>query len=133
MVSTIHILLQPINSCVLKPVSITTMGIDALEVCAGLIRTGGYSSEYDINGDGYLTAEDYNSVYNLFYSRYNEWHSESREADIRTLVRISRYTAGLTPVDNAYDLDNDGVISKQDAAVCRRWLIFGKTGSVKLK
>lgn len=127
MISTIYVLMQPVNSLSLMAVNVVVMNPDAPEICAELIRNEGYSFEYDINKDGYLTADDYNAVYDIFYGKYDEWHSGERQADIRALVRIKKCISGLVPADMNFDLDNDGVISEQDAAVCRRWLLMGKT------
>lgn len=126
MIPTLYILLQPKNSRSLKAVRVVTVDNSTLESCAALIRSGGYSPEYDVNGDGYLTAADYNALYNIFYGKWDSWHTADKQADIRTLVRIKRYISGLTPTDSAYDLDNDGVVTRQDAVICRKWLLDGK-------
>lgn len=127
MISTIDILLQPPNSRVLKAVKVVIVELNALETCAELIRKDEYSSAYDFDDDGYITADDYETLYNLFYGKWNMWHTDDIEADIRALVRIEKYVNGLTPVDSSYDLDNDGVISRQDSVIMRRWLLLGKT------
>lgn len=127
MISTVDILLQPPNSRVLKAVKVVLMNTNALEECANLIREDGYSSAYDLNSDGYITSADYDLIYSLFYNKWNMWHTDSKTADIRALVRIKKYIEGLTPVDTDYDLDNDGIISQQDAIIMRRWLLLGKT------
>ena len=126
MIPTLEILIQPENSVVLKEVTVIKVNINSLEECAELIKKGEYAADYDINSDGYLTAEDYNTLYNIFYGKWDSWHTAEKTADIRTLVRIQRYIAGLTPVDSAYDLDNDGSITPQDAVICRKWLLSGK-------
>lgn len=129
MISTLDILLQPVNSRVLKPVTIVRKNfpMNGLEKCEKLIREDGYSLEYDLNADGYITAADYEMLYQKFYGKWDIWHTEERTIDIRAMIRIKKYIDGLTPVDEDYDLDGDGAVTDTDEAIVRRWLMIGKT------
>lgn len=129
MISTLDILLQPVNSRVLKPVTVVrnNFPMNGLEICEKLIREDGYSLEYDLNADGYITAADYEMLYQKFYGKWDIWHTEERTIDIRAMIRIKKYIDGLTPVDEDYDLDADGAVTDTDEAIVRRWLMIGKT------
>lgn len=129
MISTLDILLQPVNSRVLKPVTVVrnNFPMNGLEICEKLIREDGYSLEYDLNADGYITATDYEMLYQKFYGKWDIWHTEERTIDIRAMIRIKKYIDGLTPVDEDYDLDADGAVTDTDEAIIRRWLMIGKT------
>lgn len=132
MISTLDILLQPVNSRVLKPVTVVrnNFPMNGLEICEKLIREDGYSLEYDLNADGYITAADYEMLYQKFYGKWDIWHTEERTIDIRAMIRIKKYIDGLTPVDEDYDLDADGAVTDTDEAIVRRWLMIGKTDKV---
>lgn len=129
MISTLDILLQPVNSRVLKPVTVVrnNFPMNGLEICEKLIREDGYSLEYDLNADGYITVADYEMLYQKFYGKWDIWHTEERTIDIRAMIRIKKYIDGLTPVDEDYDLDADGAVTDTDEAIVRRWLMIGKT------
>ena len=127
MINTLDIFLQPLNSIVLKPVKVVMFSVDALEECADLVRKDGYTSNYDLNGDGYLTSADYDLLYAKFYDKYDTWTAAGKTVDIRALVRMQKYYNGLLPIDTDYDLDNDTQITEQDMIIMRRWLLYGKT------
>lgn len=129
MISTLDILLQPPNSRVIKAVSLirSNFHANALEKCAKLIREDDYSMEYDLNADGYITASDYDILYEKFYGKWDMWHVDSKTIDIRGMVRIKKYISGFTPVDSDYDLDDDGAVTETDLEILRRWLMLGKT------
>lgn len=129
MISTLDILLHPKNSMSFKDVKVVDYLSATPQKCAELIKSGTYDASCDINADGFVDVTDYNLLYDMWYGKFDAWMAGelgvSKKFDIRALVRIKKYAAGvLDGYDPDYDLDNDGHITDYDAKIARRWLFM---------
>lgn len=129
MISTARILFHSPNTRTLKSIIKVDVSGMSVEKCEELIRSGGYSIAYDLNGDGYLDATDYNLLYDKLYGKWEFWESGQGYLptgfDIRCLVRIKKIIAGLQEPQSDLDLDGDGFITEADLTIARKWLLNG--------
>lgn len=57
----------------LQAMKVIQVSYTALEELESLIESEGYSEDFDYDGDGYLTQNDYHFLWDLFYLHYDEF------------------------------------------------------------
>lgn len=129
MINSAELMLMKPNTVAVKSIRKISTSPTEFVKCASLIKNGEYSAAYDFDGDGYLTWDDYDIMYNRVYRLYDEWQSGSRgngSLDIRMMIHVKKIVAGDLPFDADYDLDGDGVVTSIDTSIARFWLLMGK-------
>ena len=129
MINSAELMLMKPNTVAVKSIRKISTSPTEFAKCASLIKNGEYSAAYDFDGDGYLTWDDYDIMYNRVYRLYDEWQSGSRgngSLDIRMMIHVKKIVAGDLPFDADYDLDGDGVVTSIDTSIARFWLLMGK-------
>ncbi len=108
------------NTISKKPFEILNKHLLAINECEELIRNGEYRADYDLDGDGFLTADDYNLLYDIYYGKWDRFTNHFMViSHVKKLLASGEY-------EEDYDLDGDGTITDFDLNIARWWSLYDK-------
>ncbi len=127
MISLIPLLTLPSEKVTTVDVKEVSFLNQQLPICAELVRNGEYDLAYDFDKDGYVTANDYEILYNMYYLKYDSFAAgDPMKPGIMLNIRIKRIINGALPYDATFDLNGDGVINEFDLLIATDWNLFKK-------